>query len=253
MSLVMSICDNVVALDFGRKIAEGTPAQVQNDDGRDPRLSRDHEEMSKLLEAQALCAYLRRRRRCCSASSSTSTRAASRRCSAPTAPARPRRCARSPACAAPRARSASRASDRRPRHRGHRAARHRACAGGARHLRAPDRRGKSPDRRDDAARPQGDRRRRRARLRLFSAPEGTPPPAGRHALGRRAADARGRARPDAAPAPDAARRALVRPRAADRGGAVRHPAHAQRRPKRSACCWSSRTPRSRSISPTTPI
>ena len=32
MSMVMSICDKVVALDFGKKIAEGTPAQVQNDD-----------------------------------------------------------------------------------------------------------------------------------------------------------------------------------------------------------------------------
>jgi branched-chain amino acid transport system ATP-binding protein len=31
MSLVMSISDKVVALDFGKKIAEGTPAQVQND------------------------------------------------------------------------------------------------------------------------------------------------------------------------------------------------------------------------------
>jgi len=31
MSLVMSICDKVVALDFGRKIAEGTPAAVQSD------------------------------------------------------------------------------------------------------------------------------------------------------------------------------------------------------------------------------
>lgn len=31
MSLVMSISDHVVALDFGRKIAEGTPAQVQAD------------------------------------------------------------------------------------------------------------------------------------------------------------------------------------------------------------------------------
>jgi branched-chain amino acid transport system ATP-binding protein len=31
MSLVMSICDKVVALDFGRKIADGTPAQVQAD------------------------------------------------------------------------------------------------------------------------------------------------------------------------------------------------------------------------------
>src|SRR3954463_10786937 len=32
MSMVMSICDTVVALDFGKKIAEGTPAQVQNNE-----------------------------------------------------------------------------------------------------------------------------------------------------------------------------------------------------------------------------
>jgi branched-chain amino acid transport system ATP-binding protein len=31
MSLVMSISDAVVALNFGRKIADGTPAQVQED------------------------------------------------------------------------------------------------------------------------------------------------------------------------------------------------------------------------------
>jgi branched-chain amino acid transport system ATP-binding protein len=31
MTLVMSICDHVVVLDFGRKIAEGSPAQVQKD------------------------------------------------------------------------------------------------------------------------------------------------------------------------------------------------------------------------------
>jgi branched-chain amino acid transport system ATP-binding protein len=32
MSMVMSICDTVVALDFGRKIAEGTPAEVQRNE-----------------------------------------------------------------------------------------------------------------------------------------------------------------------------------------------------------------------------
>ena len=29
MSLVMSVSDRVVAIDFGRKIAEGSPAEVQ--------------------------------------------------------------------------------------------------------------------------------------------------------------------------------------------------------------------------------
>ncbi len=32
MSMVMAICDMVVALDFGRKIAEGTPAEVQRNE-----------------------------------------------------------------------------------------------------------------------------------------------------------------------------------------------------------------------------
>ncbi|MEW5887591.1 MAG: ABC transporter ATP-binding protein [Pseudomonadota bacterium] len=31
MELVMGVCDRVVVLNFGRKIAEGTPAEVQND------------------------------------------------------------------------------------------------------------------------------------------------------------------------------------------------------------------------------
>ena len=31
MSLVMQISDKVVAIDFGRKIADGTPNEVQND------------------------------------------------------------------------------------------------------------------------------------------------------------------------------------------------------------------------------
>jgi ABC-type branched-subunit amino acid transport system ATPase component len=31
MELVMGVCDRVAVLNFGRKIAEGTPAQVQDD------------------------------------------------------------------------------------------------------------------------------------------------------------------------------------------------------------------------------
>ena len=30
MSLVMSVSDKVVAIDFGKKLAEGTPKEVQN-------------------------------------------------------------------------------------------------------------------------------------------------------------------------------------------------------------------------------
>ena len=57
----------------------------------------------------------------------------------------------------------------------------------------------------------------------------TPRPAGRHAVGRRAADAGDRARVDAAAAANPAGRAFVRSCADDRCGGVRDPAQAQRR------------------------
>ena len=47
MGLVMSISDKVVALDFGRKIAEGTPAEVQQRSDVIQRLSRDQRDRSQ--------------------------------------------------------------------------------------------------------------------------------------------------------------------------------------------------------------
>jgi branched-chain amino acid transport system ATP-binding protein len=32
MHAIMNICDRIIVLDFGRKIAEGTPEQVLNDE-----------------------------------------------------------------------------------------------------------------------------------------------------------------------------------------------------------------------------
>ena len=93
----------------------------------------------------------------------------------------------------------------------------------------------------------------RPHVRLFPAPEGAAAPAGRHAVGRRAADAGDRARAGAAPAPAAAGRAVVRPGAADRARKFSPSCAASAPRRRSASCWSSRTPRSRSISPTMPI
>ena len=39
MKLVMSVCDRVLVLDYGKKLAEGPAADVQKDPGRDRRLS----------------------------------------------------------------------------------------------------------------------------------------------------------------------------------------------------------------------
>ena len=183
--------------------------------------------------------------RCCTASTSRSTRAASPRSWAPTAPARPPRCARCAAWSRRRARScwpATRIDGKRDRE--HRAPGRRPCARRPRHLPQPHRRGKPAPRRlharATATRSQADFERMYG---YFPAPEGAPAPAGRHAVGRRAADAGGGARADAPAAAAAAGRALVRPGAADRAGDSSRSCARSTRADGSACCWWSRTPR----------
>ena len=90
-----------------------------------------------------------------------------------------------------------------------------------RHVRRADDRGEPRDGRLHARRPRGDPRRRRARVRAVSAAQGAAPADGRHAVGRRAADARDRPRADVAAEAAAARRAVDGPRAADGAEGVR--------------------------------
>ncbi len=86
----------------------------------------------------------------------------------------------------------------------------RVRAPGARHLSQPDRPGKPEHRPAGQAR----RRARGLRVRVLSPAQGTPRPVGRHAVGRRAADAGDRALPDDAAQADHPRRADRRHHAA---------------------------------------
>ena len=98
MSLVLSVCDSVVVLDFGQVIARGTPEQIRHDESVVAAyLGSTVTDAAAALRGGPL-GRLRRRARRARPLARTRTRARSSRCSGPTARARPRRCPRSPGC-----------------------------------------------------------------------------------------------------------------------------------------------------------
>ena len=116
-----------------------------------------------------------------------------------------------------------------PLHRKRRPPWDRACAAGPWHLHQHDRGREPAARRHHARRQEGHRCRHRADVRPLPGAEATQHPASRHAVRRRAADARGGPRTDAASATDAAGRTVVRPGAADRARPVPYPRQDQPR------------------------
>ena len=239
MRLVMGVTDRIVVLEFGKKIAEGSPAEVARQPEGDRGLPGGAGRCCLRSTTSPCCTAASRR---CTASACTSTRARSSRSSARTAPARPRRCGRSPACGRwPPDGSGSTARTSRKLRADLRVIRG-ICQ-------SPEGRGVFPGmtvrenlemgaytRRDGA----GIAKDMERVLGAVPAAAGAAQAAGRHALRRRAADARGGAGADEPAQAAAARRAL------DGAGADADPADLRRSSRRSTSrarrsCWSSRT------------
>ena len=100
MGLVLNVCDYIYVIEFGVVIAQGTPAEIRSDATGHrglPRRSRRTNgrviaDERALLEIEDLSTPATTACRSSGISTSTSTRARSSPCSAPTAPARRRRC-----------------------------------------------------------------------------------------------------------------------------------------------------------------
>ena len=55
MDVVMELCDHIVVMNFGEKLAEGTPEEIQNDPGRARRPT--WERITSVLRIQNLNVY----------------------------------------------------------------------------------------------------------------------------------------------------------------------------------------------------